>query len=423
MKFGCKFILEKRKDANGELLVVKLPLSADITFSGSRMRYFTGYRIDAPRWNSEKQQVNKNAFGYKGQNKVAYNDINNDITSVRAKIYDILNPISSLPDKKELTKALDIVLKKSEKQTKDDFTHIFEKYLESSGFSKQRTFQMLQLQSFLSDFSNVSGLSYEKWKGETLMLFENYVRETFTVRKDNSVVKKGQNTISAIMKRCRAFFRWAYKNKHINNYPFLDYIMPVEVYGKPIFLTKQERDILERVEIINKRLSRVRDLFIFQCYVGCRVGDFFALTKANVQNGVLSYVPGKTAKENIETITIPLSTKAKEILARYDPKNDRILPFISEVKYNQYLKELFKKVGLNRIVIRYNQKTGATEAKPLYEIVSSHMARRTFVGTLYKKVKDDVIGSMSGHVKGSKAFARYYDIDEEMKQEAIDLLG
>jgi hypothetical protein len=41
---------------------------------------------------------------------------------------------------------------------------------------------------------------------------------------------------------------------------------------------------------------------------------------------------------------------------------------------------------------------------------------------LYEKVKDDVIGSMSGHVKRSKAFTWYYDIDEERKQETINLL-
>jgi hypothetical protein len=44
------------------------------------------------------------------------------------------------------------------------------------------------------------------------------------------------------------------------------------------------------------------------------------------------------------------------------------------------------------------------------------------MGLLNKKVKDDVIGSMSGHVKGSKAFTRCYDIEEERKQGAINLL-
>jgi integrase len=62
--------------------------------------------------------------------------------------------------------------------------------------------------------------------------------------------------------------------------------------------------------------------------------------------------------------------------------------------------------------------------KPLNEIASSHMARRTFIGNMYKKVKDpDLIGSMSGHVEGSKAFARYRTIDDDMKRELVDMIN
>ena len=62
--------------------------------------------------------------------------------------------------------------------------------------------------------------------------------------------------------------------------------------------------------------------------------------------------------------------------------------------------------------------------RPLNEIASSHMARRTFIGNMYKKVKDpDLIGSMSGHVEGSKAFARYRTIDDDMKRELVDMIN
>ncbi len=65
----------------------------------------------------------------------------------------------------------------------------------------------------------------------------------------------------------------------------------------------------------------------------------------------------------------------------------------------------------------------AEEKRSLNEIASSHLARRTFIGNLYKKVKDpNLVGSLSGHKEGSKAFARYRDIDEDMKKELVDLL-
>lgn len=68
-------------------------------------------------------------------------------------------------------------------------------------------------------------------------------------------------------------------------------------------------------------------------------------------------------------------------------------------------------------------RTGKEEKRPINEVASSHMARRTFIGNLYKKVKDpNLAGSLSGHTEGSKAFARYREIDDEIKKEAVSLI-
>jgi hypothetical protein len=50
------------------------------------------------------------------------------------------------------------------------------------------------------------------------------------------------------------------------------------------------------------------------------------------------------------------------------------------------------------------------------------MARRTFCGNVYKNVKDpSIVGSMSGHKEGSKALARYRDIDQDIKKDALNV--
>ena len=70
-----------------------------------------------------------------------------------------------------------------------------------------------------------------------------------------------------------------------------------------------------------------------------------------------------------------------------------------------------------------NPVTGADEQKAINEIASSHMARRTFIGNLYKKVKDpSLVASLSGHTDGSRAFARYREIDMEMKRELVEMI-
>ena len=43
---------------------------------------------------------------------------------------------------------------------------------------------------------------------------------------------------------------------------------------------------------------------------------------------------------------------------------------------------------------------------------------------IYNKVPDpNVIGSMTGHVEGSRAFARYRTIEEDLKKSLVDILG
>lgn len=64
-----------------------------------------------------------------------------------------------------------------------------------------------------------------------------------------------------------------------------------------------------------------------------------------------------------------------------------------------------------------NPTTREEEKRVLYEIASSHLARRTFVGNLYNPVKDpNLVGSLSGHKDGSKAFARYREIDDQLER-------
>ena len=121
---------------------------------------------------------------------------------------------------------------------------------------------------------------------------------------------------------------------------------------------------------------------------------------------------------------VPLNNTAKEIVERYkDNQSDRLFPFVAQQQYNEDIKEMLRIAGIDRMVTVLNPTTRNEEKRPLCEVASSHMARRTFIGNLYKKVKDpNLIGSMSGHVENSRAFVRYRDIDEDMKKELVDLL-
>ena len=100
-----------------------------------------------------------------------------------------------------------------------------------------------------------------------------------------------------------------------------------------------------------------------------------------------------------------------------------LLPRFSHFGYNKKIKEILKYVGIDRMVRVLDPKTREDVARPLYEVATTHTARKTFIGNLYKQVKDpNLIASMSGHSEGSRAFARYRHIDDEIKKELVNLL-
>lgn len=77
-------------------------------------------------------------------------------------------------------------------------------------------------------------------------------------------------------------------------------------------------------------------------------------------------------------------------------------------------------MDISRKVIILDKHTMTKKSVPIYEVISSHNARKTFIASLKKAGNDDsVIASMSGHIKGSKAFGRYYAVDDEQKEAAM----
>ncbi len=237
--------------------------------------------------------------------------------------------------------------------------------------------------------------------------------------------ERGQNYISDMMTRFRSFIIWANDNGYTNNNPFKGYSVGESVYGTPIYISNDERKKLYEADLSGTpSLAVQRDIFVFQCLIGCRVSDLMKFTWKNVINGAIEYIPKKTKEDRVQTVRVPLSETAKEIMERYrDPERENLLPFISSQKYNDNIKEAFERAGLDRMVTVIDQRTRQEVQKPIYEVASSHMARRSFIGNIYKQVKDpNLVGALSGHKEGSKAFARYRDIDEEMKKELIGFL-
>lgn len=236
---------------------------------------------------------------------------------------------------------------------------------------------------------------------------------------------RGGNAIFSIMKRLRTFFNWCVLTGRLSVSPFQKHRLQECTYGTPYYLTLEEMEALYNHDFSSQpSLAVQRDIFILQSNLGMRIGDFYSLTTANIVDDAIEYIPSKTLNESGRVARVPLTSRAKEIIVRY--KNDchlSLVPLISEQQYNKKIKVILRTAGINRVVTILNPTTRIEEQHPIWEVASSHMARRNFIGNLYAHVKDpDLISSMTGHVDGSKAFARYRSIDDTVKKEVLMVL-
>lgn len=266
------------------------------------------------------------------------------------------------------------------------------------------------------------------------------------MQKGNGIIHaKGENSVIELIKHLRSYFSWLYEQNYTTNDPFKGMTIGTQHYGKPYYITIDERNRIAEADLPNlwkrmpysdkiglhyslETLIQQRDIFVFQCFVGCRISDLMKLTGKNIINGVLQYYPHKTKDDGAEAMmaSVPLHPKALALVEKYksvDPKG-RLFPFISSQKYNDAIKLIFTMTGITREVVVRNPTTGEFETRHINEIASSHLARRTFVGNAYLKAPDpNIIGAMSGHAEGSKAFRRYRNIEESTKRAIIDMMG
>lgn len=238
--------------------------------------------------------------------------------------------------------------------------------------------------------------------------------------------RKGIGTTNFLLCRLNALIKWLKEKRLVPQSLSYDIKFERQALSTPFYLTLEERDKIANLDLsYDKFLENVRDAFILQCYIGCRFSDLIRLTEDNITDGsYIEYVPQKTRGGNCRVVRVPLHPNAQKIIQAHTKLGVfRALKTKCGVTYNYKIKQICKLAGIDRKVIIINPSTRMEEIKPLYEVVSSHTARKTFIGNLYKKVRDpNIIASMSGHVEGSTAFARYRVIDDDIKNDVINLL-
>ncbi len=212
------------------------------------------------------------------------------------------------------------------------------------------------------------------------------------------------------------------KQGYDTNLGFREIKTEQRIYGTPYYLSIEERDQLYAFDFsYMPQADLTRDIFVFQSLVGCRQGDLFSLTRENVKDGWLEYIPSKNLNRcRGELVRVPLCDKAQAILTKYEGLGNRLFPLIDIHVYGSFIKFCLQVAGINRMVTILNPLTREEEQHPLYEVATTHTARKTFVGNLYKHVKDQaLVASLTGHSANSVAFERYRTIDDDLKRDVL----
>lgn len=428
--------------ANGE----KKQVMVRFSHGKVNQRAKSGIFVYPDYWDDKKQMVIMPRGKMMTDHIIAIiNDLREADTQLRQLTNHILDSYTSSPDAplldKEWLKNVVSIFKHGEpEQEALDFWSAFELFIQTKNVSKGRIAIYNVVRNQLHRFEQVKKmqnksfcLSFDTLTSFLLTEYDAFLRnEAIYAKKYPSLytgvninrIARGSNSLATKFSVLRTFCNWAVNKELTTNNPFTKYSIKPAVYGSPIYISKEERDILYSTNMKSPHLNVVKDIFVLQCLLGCRVGDYFKMTKSNIVDDAIEYIAGKTADERPVTVRVPLTAKAKEILSKYPKcKGNKLMPFISTQRYNDYIKECFREANITRLVTTLDTITGLPKQVPICDVASSHMARRTFVGNLYKQVQDpNLIGALSGHSEGSKAFARYRDIDEDLKRQTVSLL-
>jgi len=227
------------------------------------------------------------------------------------------------------------------------------------------------------------------------------------------------------IKFIKTFCRHARKNG-IETSINLDDIKTKTIKVENTYLTFDELAQIEKLDSrqLTDSLINAKDWLIISCYTGQRVSDFMRFTADMIRHEnnkpFIEFTQVKTNK----IMTIPIHPKVMELL------NNRIGQFpypISDQKYNEFIKEVCKRAGLTQ-KIKGSKKAETAPKSKIYrkesriyekwELVSSHIGRRSFATNFYGKIPTIYLKDMTGHTTEA-SFLTY--IGKSNKDLAVEL--
>lgn len=425
IKRNIIFALESRKKA-GIPIVENVPIRMRVNFASQRIEFTTGYRIDAAKWDADKQRVRN---GCTNKLKQSATEINASLLGYYTEIQEIFKKFEVdevMPTPEQIKEAFNALHRPEEEEAKpskkkkategNDFYKVFDEFVRDCGRQNDWTHSTYEkfaaVKNHLSNFRE--GLNFDFFDEKGLNDYVAYLREVKEMR---------NSTIGKQLAFLKWFLRWAFKQGVHQNNAYDTYKPKLKsTQKKIIFLTWDELTKLREFEIpANKQaLERVRDVFLFQCFTGLRYSDVFNLRRSDVKGEHIEVTTVKTS----DSLIIELNNHSKAILDKYKDvafEDDKVLPVITNQKMNDYLKELAELAGIDEPVRQtyYRGNERIDEVTPKYALLGTHAGRRTFIcNALALGIPPQVVMKWTGH-SDYKAMKPYIDIADDIKANAM----
>lgn len=417
IKRSIKFLLHQRNQNTDTNIAIRMR----VNYESKSIDFPTYLHIDKNFWDAKKCRAKS---GFKGKNNQTTNEINRTLDELQSCMNDIFARFELLEKRTPSTDEIkdlfnDTTGRKvflSEKENNCyDFFKVYDLFVKKMGETNNWTFATFQkfasikvhLQNFDKNL-NLSNIDDSK-----LQEFVKYMH------------KKGlrNTTIAKILSFVKWFIRWAANNDYYKGKAHITFKPKLKgIDGnvkEVIYLSMNEIKLLQQKEFKEgqKYLERVRDVFLFLCFTGLRYSDVAKLTKTDIKDGYFVIVTQKTA----DGLRIELNKYAQEIIDKY--KNFKsikglALPVISNVKMNEYLKELGRVCDLNekQRVVFYKGNERNEKVYSKWELLTTHCGRRTFVVSgLQLGIPAEVIMRWTGH-SDFVSLKPYVKIVDELKQ-------
>jgi len=231
------------------------------------------------------------------------------------------------------------------------------------------------------------------------------------------------NYVGSTIKLIRSFFNYLNYEKGINTGEYYKhfYVRGEEI---PIIaLNSQQLNFLiynmEFENSLTQTLQRAKDIFVFGCTVGLRVGDLVSLKLTNIERVNNDWYIKMVSKKTGTFTRIKLPVYAVDILKKYSGKFNTLLPKAALQNLNNRFRVIAQMAGWTNPVIKVRHKRGVTIElkrqsagdKTTYrfcDLVSSHTMRRTAITNLLcLGMPEHLVRKISGHAAGSKEFYKY----------------